>query len=122
MMNRSMVSVVVSMMLGAGLLSPIACEGEFENDEAFRRAAQQADGGNCAEEYNYVVEAPDRAGAKTECEKTCSGVVCDPADIKPIACVPGNAGDGDSWLCDCKCDCDDPEAACGPADIDASQL
>lgn len=68
----------------------------------------------CAEEYYYTVEADTLDDAQTACDEVCSGVICKDPDEDAVATVPGNAGDKDTWKCDCKCGC--------PKEIDAVQL
>lgn len=88
-------------------LSTFACvEAEDSDVELRAGVAAQAEKIKCEEEYNYVVEGDTKEAAVGACDEVCVGVVCkDGKDA--IASVPGNAGDKDSWLCDCKCGCPD---------------
>ena len=66
----------------------------------------------CAEEYYYTVEAKTRDDAQKACDEICADVICENPEEDAIATIPGNAGDGDTWKCDCKCGC--------PKEIDAA--
>lgn len=88
-------------------LSTVACaEAEDSNVELRAGVAAQAEKIECEEEYDFVVEGDTQKAAVTACDEVCEGVICKDGE-DAIASVPGNAGDKDSWLCDCKCGCPD---------------
>lgn len=88
-------------------LSTFACaEAEDSNVELRAGVAAQAEKITCEEEYYFVVEGDTEKAAVTACDEVCEGVICKDGE-DAIASVPGNAGDKDSWLCDCKCGCPD---------------
>lgn len=103
--------------LGASM----GCIAEVEDEDSELRIAAQPPfggaqpvGGACEEEYYFVVEGDTKREAQAACDELCAGIVCPDPDEDALACIPGNAGDGDSWKCDCKCGCDDAGAdACG---------
>ena len=99
----------------------LACGVEVEDARGEYRAAAEPGGGTCDEVYYYVVEGATRDDAQAACDEVCSGVVCADPNQDALACITGNAGDKDSWKCDCKCGCDDEDAAC-PDAASASML
>ena len=59
------------------------------------------------EVYYFVVDGKDKAAALDACEDVCEGIFCADWENDAVASIPGNAGDDDTWKCDCTCECDD---------------
>lgn len=101
------------------LVASLGCIAEVEDEDAELRiaalppvGAPQPAGGACEEEYYFVVNGDTQRAAQAACDELCAGIICADPDEDAVACIPGNAGDADTWKCDCKCGCDDAETAC----------
>jgi hypothetical protein len=98
------------------LVASLGCIAEIEDEDTELRIAAQPQplGGACDEEYYYVVNGATQREAQAACDAICEGVICADPDEDALACIPGNAGNANTWKCDCKCGCDDSESACDP--------
>jgi hypothetical protein len=73
-------------------------------------AAQEAFSASAAcekEVYYFTVEGDDEAAALAACKGVCDGDICSNWKNDAVASIQGNAGDDDTWKCDCTCECDD---------------
>ena len=59
----------------------------------------------------FVLDPENEAEALSACEDVCEGIVCQDWENDAVASIPGNAGDDDTWKCDCTCECDDDRGA-----------
>ena len=105
-------STISALLFAPFCLITVACQtidtsDDRSADEQLGASSESLAGASaCKKEvYYFVVDGDDKAAALSACGDVCEGVICPDFDTEAVASIPGNAGDDDTWRCDCTCPC-----------------